>query len=192
MTAQRTTLISLCILLITLVLHEPMCGKVMLLATNLKVEYEYALKALMLLIIVNGLSYGWRFWIEFDGNSFKNLRERVKKASTSADKVMELHVAAKDEANILAIRLTDRLPKTEPHRDAQIKDIEDMRIRQLEYFDRVDSHLNSEVMTYKDARRVTIGRRLQGNYRYILFDFVAPVLVSLISVALAAWRLIII
>ncbi len=86
MTAQRTTLLSFCLLLITIAAHIGDVSKIKLLATNIEVSSGYALKMMIIIVFVSSASYFTRFWAEYkptegDGDSqrLKNLMRDAKK-----------------------------------------------------------------------------------------------------------------
>lgn len=94
MTAQRTTLFSICLLAITLVFNSPNEPepKIILLATNLKVDYQFALWAVLALILINGTSYIWRYWsdmLELDLEEIKSSIEGVAAANADLQNLEE-------------------------------------------------------------------------------------------------------
>lgn len=64
MTAQRTTLLSLCLVQLALIFNGEGVGTIELLTTNISVSYHYALYTLAALIFFNSVSYIWRWFAE--------------------------------------------------------------------------------------------------------------------------------
>lgn len=62
MIAQRTTLMTLCLATITLVFGVDNRPTVKLPATEISVSYVFALYTLLTLVVLNGVSYIWRFY----------------------------------------------------------------------------------------------------------------------------------
>lgn len=90
MTAHRTTLFSISLILLTLVWGTDNEPSITLLATNIEVSYWFALLVLSVVILVNGVSYYLRADIEMSAaklraeRSFKKSSSTVKKMVSTA------------------------------------------------------------------------------------------------------------
>lgn len=98
MTAQRTTLFSLCLLAITLVFNQT--DKLELLQTGVQMKYSNALWTLVALILANGISYGWRFYAEYKELDISALKKSSRDALESIQKFRDYELDGVVPANI--------------------------------------------------------------------------------------------
>lgn len=169
MTAQRTTLISLCLVLITLANQGAHMKFLTLPATSLTVSLEYAVNLLSLVILLNGISYALKYVAEYTPYLHDNVHQYMEALNVAAEEVRETFKTATRSYNFnkagLSPKIQNQITAFLNNAAAHQKSMEKMA--------------NHATHAFEEIKLRVARKRKIGLIRDWFFDFAFPITLAL-------------
>ena len=174
MTAQRTTLLTMCLVQLALIFNGEGVDKIKLLATDIEVSYQYAITTIGVIIFLNSVSYVWRWFAEPQLGHEKTIVDRLDNLRQQSESVLG-RIKDLGGPHTITERLKEAAKDTGPEFRNDLMDIVGGAI----------NHAKHSIRYHQECENLLKRKINAGHWRDIIFDVSLVGLIALSAIVLS-------